>query len=509
MKRKVYIALAIAMCIVAVFFLLPAKEPGRSTPAKQEAPIFPDYSSVTLPYNIAPINFMVEDGAEKVIATFSSKSGKKIVVKSSNNKIEIPIQAWKKLLSANKGNDLIITIYSKKKGSAWVKYPSITNYISSDEIDSHIVFRHISAGYILWEKMGIYQQNIETSEKKPILLNDRTNRNCMNCHTFGNYDPQKMLIHLRSKPGGTILYNNSEAKLLNTKTPFTMSSCVYPAWHPNGKAIAFSVNIIEQKFHSAGNEAINVYDKSSDLVVYDVEKNMITTTPAISTSSMENLPSWSPDGKYLYYISAPAQRGQNDSLKTRYDLLRIPYSYEQNTWGLADTLLRSSDTGLSITFPEVSPDGRFIVFCMADQGYFSVHYTSSDLYIMDIATREYSKLPINSDHVESFHYWSSNSKWLMFISKRLDNLYSRVYFTHIDEKGNASKPFLMPQTDPETNRTLNLNYNRPVFVNGEVTISPASLAEVANESPVDVKFDPSVNIDALSGATRYAGKTVH
>jgi Tol biopolymer transport system component len=84
--------------------------------------------------------------------------------------------------------------------------------------------------------------------------------------------------------------------------------------------------------------------------VYDVEKNMITTTPAISTSSMENLPSWSPDGKYLYYISAPAQRGQNDSLKTRYDLLRIPYSYEQNTWGLADTLLRSSDTGLSITF---------------------------------------------------------------------------------------------------------------------------------------------------------------
>jgi Tol biopolymer transport system component len=91
---------------------------------------------------------------------------------------------------------------------------------------------------------------------------------------------------------------------------------------------------------------------------------------------------------------------------------------------------------------------------MADQGYFSVHYTSSDLYIMDIATREYSKLPINSDHVESFHYWSSNSKWLMFISKRLDNLYSRVYFTHIDEKGNASSLFSCHKQTPKQTERL-------------------------------------------------------
>jgi hypothetical protein len=69
---------------------------------KTSGTIFPDYTSITLPYNIAPINFMVEDGSEKIIAHFSSKSGKKITVKSSNNKIEIPVSAWKKLLSANK-----------------------------------------------------------------------------------------------------------------------------------------------------------------------------------------------------------------------------------------------------------------------------------------------------------------------------------------------------------------------------------------------------------------------
>jgi hypothetical protein len=483
-------------------------EPRNATSASQTATIFPDYSGITIPYNIAPLNFRIEEKAQKYMVVISGNSGEKMVIKSSHPVIDIPIGKWKKLLKNNIGKDLSLTIYVKKQGQNWTKYPVITNHIANEEIDDHIVFRHINAGYILWEKMGIYQRNLENFDQKPILLNDRTDKNCMHCHTFANYDPDKFMLHLRRPPSGTLLYNNNEVKLLNTATPYTMSACVYPSWHPNGKLIAYSVNKIEQKFHSSDDGKINVYDKASDLVIYDIEKNMITTTPALSTKNLENLPAWSPDGNYLYYISAPPYSLESFNAGIKYDLVRIAYNQSLNAWGTPDTLLKAADTGMSLTFPVVSPDGRFLVFCMADQGYFTVYNPSSDLYIMDLTTREYSKMTVNSDQVESFHYWSSNGKWLMFISKRLDGLYSRVYFSYIDENGKASKPFILPQKDPEYYSSLMLNFNRPVFIKGEVTVSAAKLSEAAFGKAVDVKFDPRVDVDALSGASRFEKRDV-
>jgi len=502
--KQIYTIIKTSAILLALLLSIScSQEPKNATVISETAKIFPDYSNITIPSNIAPLNFRVEEKANKYVAVVSGNSGKKIIIKSTNQLIDIPINKWKKLLKSNINKDITIDIFLKKQGQKWIKYPTITNTIAADEIDNHIVFRHINAGYILWEKMGIYQRNIENFDQKPILLNDRTDKNCMHCHTFSNYNPEKMMLHLRRPPSGTLLYNNSEVKMLNTATPYTMSACVYPSWHPNGKIIAYSVNKIEQKFHSAAEGKINVYDKASDLVLYDIDKNMITTTPVLSTKNRENLPSWSPDGNFLYYISGPPYSQEDDITGVKYDLVRIAFDQQTNTWGKPDTLLKASETGMSITFPEISPDGKHVVFCMADQGYFTVYNPSSDLYIMDLETRKYSKLPINSDQVESFHYWSSNGKWLMFISKRLDGLYSRVYFTHIDENGNASKPFILPQKDPDYYKSLTLNFNRPVFVTGEVKISAEKLSEAAFGKPDNVKFDPTVNVDALSGASRF------
>ena len=58
-----------------------------------------------------------------------------------------------------------------------------------------------------------------------------------------------------------------------------MSACVYPSWHPDENLIAFSVNIIYQKFHAAGKFINSVNDAASDIVVYDMAKNMLTTCP--------------------------------------------------------------------------------------------------------------------------------------------------------------------------------------------------------------------------------------
>lgn len=307
---------------------------------------------------------------------------------------------------------------------------------------------------------------------------------------------------MRRSPSGTLLYNNGEIKFLNTGTKYTMSAAVYPSWHPNGNLIAFSVNIIRQRFHSAGDGLIYVYDLASDIIVYDIAKNQVTTCPALSTGRLENMPAWSHDGRYLYYISGPKYDKNKPDSCVKYDLLRIAYNAENSLWGNVDTLLTAGKTGKSITYPQLSPDDKFLTFAMSDYGYFNVFSKTSDLYIMNTANLQYSEMPVNSPDAESFHGWSSSGRWILFASKRIDGLFSNVFFSHIDSAGNASKPFVLPQKDPDFYSRYTLNFNRPVFIKDKVGVSINRLVKAAYSKKVEVEFDPDVEIDALSGATR-------
>ncbi|HKM92485.1 MAG TPA: hypothetical protein VJY41_02410 [Prolixibacteraceae bacterium] len=510
MKNKItYIILAFTLITMATlivvfnFFVMPA----HFEETEKQASIFPEYQDIVIPLNIAPLNFKINEPGKKQIVSFSTHNYT-FKVKAKNGNIVIPRQKWRKLLNAPDQTNIHIDIYNQHKKGQWIKYPTINNTLSTDTIDSHIVFRHISAGYILWGDMGIYQRNIESYKKTPVLLNNETNNNCMHCHTFHKNDPSKMLIHLRGGPNGTLLYNDGKVSLINTKTKYTMAAGVYPAWHPNGNIIAFSVNLISQKFHTAGYEDITVFDQASDIITYNIKNNEISTSPKISTQSMENLPNWSPDGKHLYYISSGQyQAGIEDTL-VKYDLLRIAYNEIDGSWGQVDTILTAAETGKSISFPEVSPNGKYLLFCMSNFGYFTIHRKSSDLYLMDLETMQYQPLKnVNSEYTESFHSWSSNSKWFLFVSKRIDGLYSRVYFCHVDKNGMVSNPILLPQKHANYYENSTINYNRPVFIKRKIEAQSYQLSKKAFEKVIETNFDPSIDINALSGATRIKQPT--
>lgn len=501
MLKTKHIILLIAVALLLLLFV--SNKIGKMAPKKfelieEEASLFPDYKQLMIPPNIAPLNFKITHAGEKHIVVFSN-GNYQFSVSSNKKSLNITKRKWKKLISGN--SSYTVDIYSKQN-KTWVKYPSILNNISADPIDSYIVFRHIDAGYILWGDMGIYQRNLENFTKKPILLNKSTDQNCMNCHTFHKNDPSKMLIHLRGGPSGTLLYNEGEISFINTKTNYTMSSGVYPSWHPNGNIIAFSVNLINQKFHNAGTEHINVFDRASDIVTYNIEKKEISTSPELSTKSLENLPNWSPCGKYLYYISSNNYEVNIEPTDVKYNLLRIAYNEHTNLWGQVDTLLTSEETGLSISFPEVSPDGKYLIFCMAKYGYFTIHRNSSDLYIMDLETLDYKAIEVaNSEYTESYHSWSSNSKWFLFVSKRIDGLYSRVYFCHVDENGEVSKPILLPQRNAAYYGVSTVNYNRPTFITHKVDVKSYRLSKKAFDELLVANFDANIDVDALSGAS--------
>ncbi len=54
----------------------------------------------------------------------------------------------------------------------------------------------------------------------------------------------------------------------------------------------------------------------------------------------------------------------------------------------------------------------------------------------------------NSEDTESFHNWSTNSRWLVVSSRRDDGLFTRPYFCHVDTDGKVTKAFMLPQRNP-------------------------------------------------------------
>lgn len=482
--------------------------PGNYTEISRNPNIDPDYTDIVIPPNIAPLNFKIkEEGLEFHIDVYAEKKDSEhILIKTNKNTVFFPIKKWKRLLSKNAGNELHIDIYVKGKNNKWNKFSSIKNKIAKEKIDSHVAYRLINPGYVLWWEMGLYQRNIENFEESAIFTNRATKQNCMNCHSFCNNNPEDMMFHMRASYGGTIVVKDANVKKVNTGTEYTMSAGVYPAWHPDGNHIAFSVNKIYQSFHAHKDKNIYVGDRASDLIVYNIQTNTVTTSPKVSTKRMENLPNWSPDGKYLYFCSAPELKDLSKYNESKYDLMRISYDVSTNIWGEVEQVIAAAETGKSISFPKVSPDGKYLLFCMSDHGYFSIKFPSSDLYILDLKTKKYRKLNINSEYTESYHTWSSNSRWFVFASKRKDGLCSRLYFSYVDTLGNVYKPLLLPQKDPSFYDTYIKNYNVPELIAGPVKVSPWKLTQAAHREPTQPNFDPTVDVDALSGATKTVSK---
>jgi len=198
----------------------------------------------------------------------------------------------------------------------------------------------------------------------------------------------------------------------------------------------------------------------------------------------ETWPSWAPDGRYLYYCRAPKTPIEKHR-EVRYDLVRASFDLASLKWGEPETLASAKETSRSAGLPRISPDGRWLLFCMSKYGNFPVWQPSSDLCVMDLQTRKIRRLDINSDQSESWHSWSSNGRWIVFSSKRLDGLFARPHFSYVDEQGTFHKPFVLPQKDPAFYNSYLYTFNLPELIREPVSVKAADLSR-AMEKPLKI-----------------------
>ena len=461
--------------ILVILPLLLACQPAvkNATLVDEYPTIFPDYINVTVPPSIAPMNFdMASDDYDRIdVTVMGAKSGELHV--SDKQTAGFPAKKWASLLEENKGDSLLFTVAIHQKGQ-WVQYKPFAMYVSPHAIDYGLVYRKIAPGYEVWSKMGIYERDLSSFDEKAIIENTLTPGMCVNCHSFNQGNSNQVSLHIRGRNGGTLLQIDNKMEMLNTKTDSTISSCVYPYWHPNGKYIAYSVNETRQTFHAAKNERIEVLDLASDVVVYHPETNELILSPQLKREdAFETFPTFSADGKKLYFCSAERKAIPFEYKDIKYSLCSIDFDETTGQLGtVIDTLVNAKELNKSVSFPRPSYDGKYIMFTLSDYGNFSIWHREADLYLLNLSDNSIRPIEeVNSDNTESFHNWSSDSRWVVVSSRRGDGLYTRLYLTCIDEDGNFTKPFLLPQEEPKRYYDYSVySYNVPDFVTAPLDI---------------------------------------
>ncbi len=431
--------------------------------------IFPDYKEVAIPKNIAPLNFSINHPFAGYVRM--AGGGFTCDFKLKKGKISIPKKKWRKLIKYSVGSEINVTVLEKRDKQLFAYLP-FSVYVMDSEIDPYIVYRLVDPGYELWNEMGIYQRNLENYKEKALFENKVTDLNCVNCHSFASNNPNNMSIHMRAIYPGTYIMKDGKIEKITISEDVGVASFVYPSWHPSGKYIAYSTNDTKQGFHINDLNRIEVFDRSSDIVVYDIEDNeIITSSLLFSNTSFETFPSFSPDGSSLYFTSSPAVAMPDSFKVVHYDLLRIDFDPSTGKFGdSVDTIFKSNDT-CSVSFPRVSPDGKFLLFTLSDYGNFSIWHNEADLKMIDLSTGEMLNTDNwNSQETESYHSWSSNSHWVVFSSRRGSGLYTTPYFGYVDDNGNIYKPFLLPQKNVDYYKWIMKSYNIPEFI-----INPSQL----------------------------------
>jgi hypothetical protein len=395
------------------------------------------YNNASFPRNIAPPQICWEDSIDNIwLIKISLPHRDKTIFIVTDKKFWRPsFDTWKEIKNESIGRYVTLEVRGcviengKRRGSK-VYQDQIKFKVSEYPADNIIVYRLVSPLFHTQKTPDIYYRHLDSFETRPFLR--ANNIYCTNCHFFPKHEGIKpnearLAIAVRdqlpsrkvSGKGRRILgiydFQGKRGKTFNINSFFM-------GWAPDGRKIAVTTGESVVIRPCITLETQQFFVLISDIAIVDVETNQITPLKGASEPDyMENFPTWSPDGKYIIFSRAEETRG--DYLpKLKFNLYRIEYN--DGKGGIPTPIKGASFNGKSNYAPRYSPDGKWVVFNQADSA--SLVEPSSDLWIL--STKEGSmprKLECNVDYaMDSWHSWSSNSRWLLFASKRDDGVFA-------------------------------------------------------------------------------------
>lgn len=510
MNNKLAFIFLSAICLLAS---CTTQVPQNAKESHDTVRIYPDFKEVTVPQSIAPLNFWVENECDKAIVSLSNGEGEPLVVESnSRNEIIFEEKEWANFIRNNNSGSIECTPYLCNKGE-WRRFEPFRINILDEPIDSFITYRLIEPSFMSTGQIGLYQFDLTSGEEKTIIRRCQNatketihEQSCVNCHTAQKGNPKNKMFYYRGANGGMLLTYNGKITKINTKVEGMFSGTTYPAWHPTLPFIVFSSNDVLQDFPTIRKGKTEFYDRRTDLILYDIEKNEIFIVD--ESKQLETNPNWSPEGDYLYFALSDSLMKEGvmpefEYPKLKYDIAKTKFDPETKSFTKPEIVLNVTKEGKSATFPRISPDGRFLLVVISEFGASPHTHRDADLFAMDLKSGELIRCDgANSNESESYHDFSSRSNWFVFYSRREDGNYGRAYVSHIDSTGKCTKPFQLPHKAPQTDRKRLKVYNMIEFANEAVKYEESDFYDVIwNQELVQAQKDPRNKADGNSGAS--------
>ena len=121
-------------------------------------PLYPDYCDVTIPVNIAPLNFLLRADCEAV----EVKAGD-LTVNYKGNEVVFDCDEWKEMLTQNAGKQIQVTVTALIQGR-WIEYKTFNWNVVKDKLDPYLTYRLIEPDYEIWNHVQIQQRCVENFE---------------------------------------------------------------------------------------------------------------------------------------------------------------------------------------------------------------------------------------------------------------------------------------------------------------------------------------------------------
>jgi len=376
-----------------------------------------------------------------------------------------PDDLWRQLKSQGAGRTFTIQVRGVRQSDDQHRVQAsehIRFSFSQYPADNYVVARQVGVPFDIQRAPDTYIRDIRSFQQKPFLL--AREQYCFNCHTFSSKSGTTGKLAYQARYLGPesfdlrtylAIYDFDRGKGWRVKLPYDVQMTTFCAWSPDGTKLALSANQYIIAAQPITLETQMAGENTSDIAIYDINQGTTWLLPGADREDwLEIHPEWTPDGKALIFASAPP--GHHPAF-VPFDLAIIPYN--DGNGGEPTLIPGASANGRSNYYPRFSPDGRWLAFNQCDGG--DLIRSSSDIYLMpaslDGPVRALeSNVPFAAD---SWHSWSSNSRWILFASKREDGTYARLYMTEIDDEGHASPAVRLPErTD------ILKSYNIPEFV---------------------------------------------
>ena len=379
---------------------------------------------------------------------------------------------WAGIKERSVERDAEVAVVGIGPGAKAVSSATVRIRTSKDPVGDSIFYREVPLPFItaVQDPSRIRWRfgSIDSEDQPPIVLEDLPV--CGNCHSFsGDGSVLGLDVDYGNDKGAYAILPVSEHMLLDDEkiiswsdyrkndgeTTFGLLSQV----SPDGRYV---ISTVKDRAVFVATPDIwysqLFFPIKGILVVYDTETGTFKPLPgADDPEYVQSNPTWSPDGKSIVFARTKAYRKDsianatsvllnerdvpefvNDKEPFKFDLYRVPFNGGRG--GKAEPIEGASHNGKSNYFAKYSPDGKWIVFCKAEN--YMLLMPDSELYIVPAAGGEARRLRANTPRMNSWHSWSSNGRWLVFSSKA-NTAYTQLFLTHIDEDGQSTPPVVL------------------------------------------------------------------